>query len=559
MKIKSLSLEGFKNHKELKRYEFGDHTIIKGENFTGKTTICEAIVWAFVGSNLNGNDKADSLLQNNESKSMYVEVEFVDNDGTAHTLQRDRQKQTAIFLDEKKATQADLFQFIGTKDMFLSVMVPGYFESMSPKEGRTFMMDLLPPVDLDSVAEKLDEKYRKNLIKHKLLNANMYLTEKRAELKELESKETFQLGQKEVVIQNTKMIIGEIRQFDDSHISELEVKKLQLLSNKPQLKDTTDLKIKLREIDSQRPTLKESLALTMKKDELKKDYDRLKADIRQLNVKSGDICPSCKQVISEEHVHNLQSDISKHNEDIKVKIDSVINEGFKFKEQIESIINENEQVEAMFEENKRVQMAEIEDQIRNIENENRVIEIEFNNLVQSELAEINAKLQSLRQEQQEVVRNNAEVQANQQSIEKAKKQLVEIDEELASIKFEKENLAMIIEATTKFNALRAEMQMENIAKFMNRVTVRLEKFIKSSGEVKECFEVLYDNKEVVLLSNSERIRMWLEIANLINGVTGLQIPVYIDNAESVTHYSKPTVQIIETIVVKDQELLVEVA
>jgi hypothetical protein len=85
----------------------------------------------------------------------------------------------------------------------------------------------------------------------------------------------------------------------------------------------------------------------------------------------------------------------------------------------------------------------------------------------------------------------------------------------------------------------------------------LEKVVKSTGEVKDCFEVLYDDKELMLLSNSERVRVGLEISNLINNKTGLKIPLFLDNAESITHYEKPDTQIVEAVVVRKRPLTVE--
>ena len=53
------------------------------------------------------------------------------------------------------------------------------------------------------------------------------------------------------------------------------------------------------------------------------------------------------------------------------------------------------------------------------------------------------------------------------------------------------------------------------------------------------------NKREVQLSTSQRARLALEIATLINTVTKLQIPVYIDNVESITRYKDPGTQVIE--------------
>ena len=64
--------------------------------------------------------------------------------------------------------------------------------------------------------------------------------------------------------------------------------------------------------------------------------------------------------------------------------------------------------------------------------------------------------------------------------------------------------------------------------------------------------------ENLTLSNSERIKAGLEIANLIINQIGMNIPIFIDNAESITEYIAPDTQVIDVRVVDGKGLEVKV-
>ena len=118
--IQRLEIEGFKAYKEREIFELGDITKIFADNGQGKTSIGEAISWAFLGSNLWGNDKADSLLMNNASKKMEVVVYFSDGE-KMNKLVRKRNSITTIILNNKEVRQIDLYYMLGNKDIFVDI------------------------------------------------------------------------------------------------------------------------------------------------------------------------------------------------------------------------------------------------------------------------------------------------------------------------------------------------------------------------------------------------------------------------------------------------------
>ena len=50
--VTGIAITGFKGYKDTVKYQFGNKTLIKGDNHLGKSSIGEAIVWALTGCNV---------------------------------------------------------------------------------------------------------------------------------------------------------------------------------------------------------------------------------------------------------------------------------------------------------------------------------------------------------------------------------------------------------------------------------------------------------------------------------------------------------------------------
>lgn len=86
--IKNVTVKGFKFFKEETDCKLGSQlTAIYSDNGTGKTSLQDAIVWAFIGTDKMGETR-DSYLRNSKCKSMRVSVVFEDENGVQHKLIR---------------------------------------------------------------------------------------------------------------------------------------------------------------------------------------------------------------------------------------------------------------------------------------------------------------------------------------------------------------------------------------------------------------------------------------------------------------------------------------
>lgn len=511
MIIKSLKMSGFKHIKDKERVEFRfyPYTIISGENFTGKTTICEALCWGFCGCNINGNVIYDNLLLNNQSSMMEVEIEFIDNKGIGHVLRRNRQKSVTIELDRKITSQNIILEYIGNKDIFMNTFVVGNFLKLTSKEARELLMQVLPQISHTEILEKIPADIKGYLPEKHILNSNDYLKSLKARIKKLENEEILLNGQLKAVCANAQA--NGIAKVDESavlsRIEELEKRKEHLLKVQVFIKDIS--------------------VLYEKRDLLRKEYNLLKSRLLKIGFNPGDICPTCRQEITVECLNHLDTYISQANKEILAQTNEIIQQG-----------------------------KELNSAIENSENQFG-IQVPEQKHVTDELESIAVELKKLRLQHEDILKNNAKATAHEDFADKSKASLRDINKNIAELKEEIAELKKAIEAAAFCNSIKTELQFQNISKHLQKVSIRLEKVVKSTGEVKDCFEVLYDDKELLLLSNSEKVRVGLEISNLINNKTGLRIPLFLDNAESITHYEKPESQIIEAVVARKTPLAVE--
>jgi hypothetical protein len=103
---------------------------------------------------------------------------------------------------------------------------------------------------------------------------------------------------------------------------------------------------------------------------------------------------------------------------------------------------------------------------------------------------------------------------------------------------------------------RIELMLDGLK--MNKTEIVLTEIVKTTGEIKDCFRFSYDGRDYRCLSLSEKVRAGLEIAVLIQKLSGREYPIFIDNGESICSFGNVdlTGQIIITRVVKGQDMQV---
>ncbi|MEO2682938.1 DNA repair protein, partial [Clostridium butyricum] len=108
-----------------------------------------------------------------------------------------------------------------------------------------------------------------------------------------------------------------------------------------------------------------------------------------------------------------------------------------------------------------------------------------------------------------------------------------------------------------YNSIKLKKQSAQISKYLDKVDISFEKLTKD-GELKDDFKINYEGKEFNKLSNAEKIKAGLEIANLLINLQNLHFPIFVDNAESINEVPELDTQMIQAKVTTDNEVKVEV-
>ena len=101
--------------------------------------------------------------------------------------------------------------------------------------------------------------------------------------------------------------------------------------------------------------------------------------------------------------------------------------------------------------------------------------------------------------------------------------------------------------------------MKAVKKYLNKVNIKFYSILKETGEIKDDFIIQYNGNDLKNLSRSEFIACSLEISNMLNKVSKVNFPLFIDDSEScadydfASKYSKST-QLLISQVVKGKDL-----
>ncbi|HHY79749.1 MAG TPA: hypothetical protein GX516_05225, partial [Thermoanaerobacter sp.] len=295
-------------------------------------------------------------------------------------------------------------------------------------------------------------------------------------------------------------------------------------------KELAILKEQYKNPQIEKPILKDTTVLQKTREELLQEYKKIQEQIK--NLKPQYItCNKCGNKI----------DITvKEKQFLLAKLQEIKEKGIKITAELKAAIEENEKIKKEFEEKVNKYRKIFEIKIKELES---ALNTETN---KEQIQQLMQQIEKLRFEEREVISHNESVKALLRQKEEAKKKLKEVEEDTKLAEQKINEVKTLIEYAKAFNAKKLELEATEINKYLNKVSLQLWKVVQSTGEIKDDFKILYDGKEFNILSYSERIKAGLEIANLIIGLTNMRFPIFIDNAESITTYTAPNTQIIET-------------
>jgi len=501
MKIKSIKTVGFRKFKDEFKTDLYDVTKISGMNTSGKTNILYAIVWAFLGTNLTGDDKV--WLGNNNMESCYVELQFIDNQGKEHTLVRNKNKysnsKNFILLDNRQARQEDLISYYSDKKLFLSILNPNYFINKKPAEQKEMIDRYLPELDVKKVFEKLDGIEQLILLEAPS-NVSTYISELRANKKLNEDRIKNLKGKIEYAEMITNTKVEDKKQFLKDEELSLARQELSFLLAEKGTIDRAKQQEVVNSIEREIHQAEEQIKnLSIKMNVGKQSYLSIKAE-------PVSHCPTCKQVIEnesrDETIKNMKVELEQYFEDKKKLENALTDIRIKLNMEKCKLYAIDDDTES------KVRIAGIEEQIKLLEDERKEIE-NYNSII-----EINKN---------NILKAKADIEIFNSQIQEYSKSIDEIEK--------------TIKAAQKLYINYIEEKMKFATKHLKNVAIKYYSVLKESGELKDDFIITYNGNEFKNLSKSETIATSLELSNMFNKISGVNLPLFIDDSESCADYN----------------------
>lgn len=586
--ITRLTLAGFKCYQEPVTFFFANPTVITGGNGRGKSTIADAIAFAVTGLPFFGERGIDRL-HCETAPDLLVQMAFTDETGTSHELARSRRgDRMTITYDGCEVRQKDLAELFGEKDAFLSIFNPLYFIEELGEDGKRLLERYLPSVRHEEVLAQLGEPICTRLAGEELLSPEVYLRNKREELRTLEKELTYTAGQRDAIAAQRRdseqesvrlnreiaALESELKTLEQRRCEGLDMAALEetlmetseryseLLHEPIPAADTAEVDHALREVQAKRECrlaevyqskyTQPVLDATAKVKELGGRYKRQTALLK--GFRAGSTCPACLRTVSEQELPAVQAAL-------RDALTETVAEGKNVKAQLAELTALEAKAEAVFQQFKKEDEQTFTERCQELARQRESLvaaEKEQAQQRQSELEQLEQRIRELTallhdgalsaddsrrmEECRETLRDRrAELAAAEKLTETAPE---EFDRHIAEVNGKIQKAKQLLGDVAAYAAKRAELLFAPLR--MNRVQISLFDVVKSTGEVKDVFCFTYNGRRYDRLSLSEKIRAGLELSELMRHLTGRRYPVFIDNMESVDDLAnvRPNGQII---------------
>lgn len=514
-----------KNYKGLEdgfKVEFDEITYIVGDNAKNKTTIGSLPLWILTGYNIYGSNKEqvanDSIII---GQNTIASMTIIDNQGSEHVITRCKGKDNFVMLDGIRTTQEILTRFYKDVHAFICSYYPNYFRSMDLAKQRELLLRILPAVSSED-AFKLLEKEEQEILEHPIADIKGFCKSKRAEIKEITSELDKLAGSKNMLINIAIQKEDNLKKFEkQSELDNVEKEYEKLIEN-------TDNIVTLEEIEKDINRLDSKISNNIKI-ELQELQKRQKKELENLdNVTSvTSTCPTCKQELKNENlIKALKITYKKNINTIAEKIESL-------KKETQELIDRKKKQIEKYRVLKTPQMQE-KAKMRD---------------------EIKTKIDILQKEKSEIDLFNKEVELKHNEIVNAKKKIEEFNNLSKEMTETIDRYNSQLKIATRLNLLIIQEQMKKVNRYLKNVTIEFSSVNEETGEIMDVYEVKYKGRKYEKLSKSYKLRADIEIATLINKVTGINTLMFIDDVESITEIDTTNnIQTIMAIVIKFNDL-----
>ncbi|MGM0409260.1 MAG: hypothetical protein ACQEQF_00755 [Bacillota bacterium] len=581
MKILNVDIKNFKKYEE-KFFEMDGDFEIVGINGTGKTSLGEAINWCMTGYSLTGNSRYATSFKNNNAKKrdeMAVEMAIM-HEGEEYIVRRETSPITAYVNGyETHSITSEILHI--SEEAFLLLFNPRYFCSLSPKQAKKVLKKELPRVDVKKV---YDDNYTKE--EKEILDGHTRINQKiknaRTDKKELEKNIDFVEGKLSNFEVEELPDLKSFRDEDTIKGYELMLDEIEFVNDVDTYKkEIHDVKKEIEKIDNrnyEQVSGKKEAELLKKYQNKKIRASELKTDIRvneselrnqkeivdkinkNLTNKNTE-CPECghefnrlenEQKNDLEHHKNKISEIKKCKERLEKKLEKIKKQMKKAEEAYDKERQNNNQLRESINEivaEDKQDRKELNRKLTQLVYKEKEEIKEINKENEEKRKEIQNELEKLKEERRNVKHHNTEVERRRKKNKKIKKEIETCEKDIENSKMQIKNIKNKIKLLKDFNGKIVQKQTKELNKQLDNVEVKLTKVDRSTGEIKNCFEIKYYNGDnwipYELASFGESQKIGIEIGNMIARQKNINLPLFIDDAQSLTIDFETDRQVIE--------------
>ncbi|RHW33546.1 hypothetical protein [Oceanobacillus profundus] len=288
-------------------------------------------------------------------------------------------------------------------------------------------------------------------------------------------------------------------------------------------------------------------------------------------------CPTCGQDLPEEQKEEALANFNRNKAQL---LETINKKGVELKEKLQILIEENERADTEINKlnqqvsNKQSEIIKLETKIKESEsnikpisenplyqklmNDRQVSEQEIETLktsVEASVQEVQIEIQTLKEKQNALTSDLSSLNESG----RVKSRIAELEEQQQNLAAEFERLEHELFLAEEFVKTKVNLLTEKINSKFKYARFNLFKE-HINGGLEETCETTYEGVPYSSgLNNAARINVGLDIINTLSEHYGVQAPIFVDNAESVTKLIDIDAQVISLIVSEeDKELRIEV-
>lgn len=638
IKIKRLSLENFKCHKNLSLVFEGGNASIYGDNATGKTSIYDALTWLLFGKDSQGNGEKNIeikpldakgdvkdhlavtaveavLLVNGEEVALrrtYKEVWTTKRGSSQATYDGNTSEYYVSGVPCKRNAFQEKVNELVSEDTFRMLTSVSYFASQISWQERRAALFKVAGVMEDSVILASDEQfqplvesmgrlsledYKKKLLAEKrgFVGAKTEIPARISEcqktIEDIEGLDFAGARAQVEALQATLNGVSEqiVAMEHDSAADQkrLEIREAQLeltrLENenkayrarqKTGAVDVNRLRCDLSILNQRLGRMETTMASEKEHIEsCSKSIERARAQWISTNgeVFTGGSCITCGQALPADKLQQAKDSFENRKKKRLGEIEESANSFKKAKQQAEDRLARQQadiqQMEAEIQAMEQAiaaaeaQVVEVLDMEHYAENAHS-IRARINAL-NGELAdmmmnarEVTNKLRDEKTEIQAAIRQQMAIVNKESLLEYSRKRVDELREDARNAAECLDAIEKMLFLMDEYSRYKTRFVEESINGMFRIARFRLFRE-QANGGVEDRCDVVYDGVPYISVNNGMKINLGIDIINTLSMAYGVRVPLFVDNAESVTQLEGSASQIIRLVVSEnDKELRV---